>query len=395
MPHENPAWTSRRRLLAALRRERPDRVPVSLYELDPFADDSWQASDPTYDQVRALARELQDTIAFTRLDLGFGLADPAASEDRLATRTWREGGSTYTETTVRADGRTLRALARRDDGVETSWRLASLVNDEADLDAWVALPYEPVIPDLAAADAAEARLGERGVVLYSVGDPLGYALGLMPFDLFVDWTTTAAGRARLRRLLDVVHERLAGIVADLGGRSRDRIFRFWGPEYAGPSLLAPRNFREFVVEYLSDLIRTVRASGNLAVVHCHGRLNAILEDVAEMGPDGLEPIECRPAATADVTLAEAKRRVGDSLCLLGGIQGPDLETRHPDEIERLVEQAIAEGAPGGGYILLPTSMPITPLDARMEANIARFLEAGRRYGTYPSHPPSLLRKGDV
>ena len=104
------AWTSRGRLLAALRRRQPDRVPVSLYQLDPFSEDCWQAADPTYDRVRALAQDGQDTIAFTSLDLGFGL-------------------------------------------------------------------------------------GERGVVLYSIGDPLGYALGLMPFDLFVDWTTTTEGRA--------------------------------------------------------------------------------------------------------------------------------------------------------------------------------------------------------
>ncbi|MBI2941133.1 MAG: hypothetical protein HYY04_11915 [Chloroflexi bacterium] len=374
--------TSRDRLRTALCLGQPDRVPVTLYEIDPFLSVAWRAFDHTYDRVRQAARDLQDTISFARLDVG--LFHSAPDSFPVERRTWAEGASTFVETIVPTPrGRPLRSLYRRHDGVETSWRLKLPVEDEDDLEAFLSLPYTPSLPDLAEVDRADGELGERGLITFSLGDPLGAVLGLLPFETFALWSTTERDRANIRRLLDVMHERVYRLVDHLVAHSHQRAFRFWGPEYAGPSLLPPARFKEFVVDYLTDIVRLVRRSGNYAIVHCHARLNAILELIARMEPNALEPIESIPASGGDVTLADVKRRIGDRVCLMGNIQGLDLETGTPDEVERLVAQAIAEGGPGGGFILMPTAMPVTPLDERMERNILRFMEAGRRYGRYP------------
>jgi len=59
--------TSRERLLKALRLEQPDRVPVSLYLLDPEAF-GWYLSDPTYTELLELAERYTDK--FGRADVG-------------------------------------------------------------------------------------------------------------------------------------------------------------------------------------------------------------------------------------------------------------------------------------------------------------------------------------
>ena len=382
---DSGGMTSRQRLLAALRLGRPDRVPVTLYELDPFSETQWQASDPSYDRLRAAARELQDSMSFAPLSLGPFLSDPNAEgkRDGISSRTWIEDGATFAETRVETPiGRTLTAISRTNPGVHSPWRIKSFVEGDEDLAAFLSLPDAWQAPDLSEVDESERSLGERGLVLFSLGDPIGVALGVIPFHLYAEWSASPAGRAKVHSLLDVMHRRTFRLIEHLASRSNGRVFRFWGPEYAGPSLMSPRLFREYVVDYLADIVALVRRTDNLALIHCHARLDAILEMIAEMRPDGLEPIECRPASSGDVRLADVKRRIGDDICLMGNVQGPLLETGESEEVERAVRQAIDEGAPGGGFILMPTAMPVTSLDARTERNLLTMLETARRYGGY-------------
>jgi uroporphyrinogen-III decarboxylase len=112
----------------------------------------------------------------------------------------------------------------------------------------------------------------------------------------------------------------------------------------------------------------------------HGRLRDNLEHVAAMCPHALEPIECLPYGTADVTLAEVKGRIGDRICLMGNIQEALLHLGTPQEVEAQVRQAIDEGAADGGLILIPTDVAFTPLTAGKADNLMAFLRAGHRFG---------------
>ena len=93
------------------------------------------------------------------------------------------------------------------------------------------------------------------------------------------------------------------------------------------------------MNYTAPLIEIVNASGNYSIVHCHGRLNDILEPIADMRPHALEPLEVLPTTTADLSMADVKRRIGERVCLMGGIQAAELETLPAVQAYRNAEAA--------------------------------------------------------
>ena len=92
-------------------------------------------------------------------------------------------------------------------------------------------------------------------------------------------------------------------------------------------------------------------------IHCHGPLSAVLEDFIEIGANCLHPLEAPPMG--DVTLAEAKRRIGHAICLEGNLQIGDIYAGKTADIVAQVKHNI-EVTGGRGYILCATASPHTP-----------------------------------
>jgi uroporphyrinogen-III decarboxylase len=93
----------------------------------------------------------------------------------------------------------------------------------------------------------------------------------------------------------------------------------------------------------------------------------ILEDIAAMKPDAMETFT-PPAMGADVNLAEAKRRIGDKVCIIGGFDQFHFFTGcTPEDTRREVRRCFEAAGAGGGFILSPS-------DHFFEADI-RLLEA--------------------
>ena len=57
----------------------------------------------------------------------------------------------------------------------------------------------------------------------------------------------------------------------------------------------------------------------------------------------------------DTELAEAKRRIGDKVCMIGGFdQGFYFSRATADQVRAAVRQRFQEAGEGGGYILAPS-----------------------------------------
>jgi uroporphyrinogen decarboxylase len=111
------------------------------------------------------------------------------------------------------------------------------------------------------------------------------------------------------------------------------------------------------------------------IFHSDGNLMPILDDLLSLGLSGLHPIEPGP-----MDLAHLKRHYGESLCLCGNISVDTLSQGRPEDIERLVKDAIAIAGPGGGYIA-GSSNSITSYCA--PENVRAMQKAILTYGRYP------------
>jgi len=292
----------------------------------------------------------------TKKDLGGGMTEhvmhtPAGPISMVTKADWRGGG--------------------------TIKRWVSTVEDA---ERALSIPYVPSRPDLKPFFETKARLADRCVAQATFADPICIA-GWIDAESLAVWTVEERGL--VRRMLDVALERLVDQLRYCLEAGVGPVYYFNGPEVALPPLMSPRDFDEFVVDYDTQLIRLVHSyPGRLTIIHSHGRVNKFLERFAAIGTDGLNVLE--PPPIGDTVLADAKRRIGDRVCLIGNVQYDDLARGSKEDVERLVREAIRDGGPGGGFILSPCASPYErPLPPKAAGNFVHYLKMGRRWGGYP------------
>jgi uroporphyrinogen decarboxylase len=123
-----------------------------------------------------------------------------------------------------------------------------------------------------------------------------------------------------------------------------------GDDYAGNHgpMMSPEHFRRFVLPRLKRMIALIHEEGALCIKHSDGNLYPLLDMIVSAKPNGLNPIE----PVAGMQLRRVKQLVGDRLCIVGNIDCAHLLPHgSTDDVRAAVRQAIADAAPGGGYIL--------------------------------------------
>ena len=349
--------------MATLRGEPVDRPAVSFYEVggflvnpdDPDPFNIYNA--PGWQPLLQLAEERTDIIRMmspVRPQSHLAWADHGG---RFAIRTEDDGVVRTTLTTVQVGGRTLTSTTRRERELNTVWTTEHLLKGVDDAEAYLELPDEaldaPV--DLAPLWEEERRLGDRGIVMVDTEDPLCAVATLFSMEDYTVLALTAP--ALFHRLLEqharILHRRTERVAAKFPGR----LWRIYGPEYASEPYLPPRLFEEYVVRYTGPMVRAIRAHGGFVRIHCHGRLRNILNLIAGMEPDALDPIE--PPPQGDVGLAEVRARYGRQLVLFGNLEIADLEGLSEEAFAAKVRCAMDEGMAGDGrgFVLLPSACP--------------------------------------
>jgi hypothetical protein len=360
--------TRRERLMATLRGETVDRPAVCFYEVggfmvnpkDPDPYNIYNAAD--WQPLLQLAEERTDLIRLmspvrAQSINPTGSSSAAARQEFFREETWEEGVSRFTRTTVTVAGRTMTQTTRRDRDLDTVWTTEHLLKNTDDLKAYLQIPDEAFVEsiDVAPLEAEEAALGERGIVMIDTEDPLCAAAALFSMEEYtiIALTEPALFHQLLEKAAARIHARTEQVSRLLPGR----LWRIYGPEYAAPPYLPPRLFDEYVVRYVEPMVRMIQAHGGFARIHSHGRLKDILEAIAAMGADGLDPIE--PPPQGDVELAYVRQRYGTQLVLFGNIEIADLESLPPDRFAEKVKRALEQGTAGDGrgFVLMPSAAP--------------------------------------
>jgi uroporphyrinogen-III decarboxylase len=354
-----PAMNRRERLMNTLRGQPVDRPPVSFYEingLDEHADnpDPFNIySHSSWAPLIELAREQTDRIVMRSVPMRG--APPGPLAELTTTETWDDGATRYTRRTIRHRRHTFTATDRRDQDVNTTWRIEHFLKGPDDLRAWLELPAPAFggAPDVAGVLAAEAALGDSGIVMINTADPLCLAADLFSM---ADYTVAAATEpAMFHRLL----ERFAAIfwpkTAAVAAAAPGRLWRIFGPEYASVPYLNPRFFREYVVRYDTPMVQAIQRHGGYARLHSHGRLKAILDDIAATGCVGLDPIE--PPPQGDMELHTVREKYGAQMVLFGNLEASDIENLPTPEFAVKIRRALTEGVGGRGFVLMPSACP--------------------------------------
>jgi hypothetical protein len=374
--------TRRERLMATLCGERVDRPAVSFYELNGLDEDLGNNdpfniySHPSWRPLIELTREKTDRIVMRGVAYNSIAPDPI--EEVSTIETVVRDGSRHTMRSVKVGSRTLTTRTRRDPDVNTVWTEEHLLKGTDDLRAFLELPAP--VPggniDTASVLQAESELGDTGIVMIDTPDPLCLAASL--FDM-AEYTIIALTEQELfHQLLERFASALLPKTEAVAEALPGRLWRIYGPEYASPPYLPPALFREYVCRYVTPMIEAIHAGGGYARIHSHGNLKAILDDIADMGTDGLDPIE--PPPQGDVELGYVREQYGKDMVLFGNLEVSDIENLPNEMFAEKVKRAVAEGTSGSGrgFVLMPSACPygreLSPLTMKNYETMIEIME---------------------
>lgn len=142
------------------------------------------------------------------------------------------------------------------------------------------------------------------------------------------------------------------------------------------TMISAEHYREFVKPYQAEIVNFTHEKGLKIFKHSDGNMWPIFDDHVEVGFDGYHPIQ--PDC---MSIAEVKAHAGDQICLIGNIDCRQLLCKGTEtEVEAVVKETIDIAAPGGGYLLMSSNSIHPGVNAD---NYLAMVKAGHKYGTYP------------
>jgi uroporphyrinogen decarboxylase len=140
-------------------------------------------------------------------------------------------------------------------------------------------------------------------------------------------------------------------------------------------IMSPNLWRKFILPRLKRVVQEFKKYNIPVILHSDGNINAILDDLAKIGLDGLNPIQYRCGVLPKV--------IKEKYPYLTQIGTIDIQYTLPfgskEEIENEVKDIISVAAHGGGLIMGPQHaiQPDVPIE-----NIKVMVKAIRKYGIY-------------
>jgi len=361
--------TSRERLLCALENRQPDRLPVTTHHVLPYFLDEHLGGISVaaffdrfkMDSIVWTVPHLADEAVGTYLDSTQGEAGFLQSH-RVVSDNWRIeeipiNGKEYPTTEMRFNT-PMGALSMELQSNEyTTWVSEHLIKEKSDIELIGEFATAPVC-DVETVNQTVEALGERGIVRGHVccfegfGQPGCWqdAACLMGIEPLIMATYDDLGW--VHEFLAVLQQRKLSYIESMQGARYD-VIELGGGD-ASSTVISPTLFEEFVAPYDAPLIETAHDVGQRIAYHTCGGMMPLLEQIADMKPDAMETFT--PSGMGgDVDLAEAKCRIGDRVCMIGGFdQGRFFKKATPEEVRAEVQRCFKAAGEGGGYILAPS-----------------------------------------
>lgn len=336
--------TSRERVLTALHREQPDRVPYCELAIDRALAQRLMGGGALASQAANLeanpytVEEAKAISSFLQLDnLSYVMRAPVYAHKHAGQdgRLFYGSGMIQTE----ADLSVLQLPDPYDDALYTE--VEKFVQQKGEYAVWFV-----------------TRLGIFPTMLSMGMEHFCLALyDNRPFveavlDRYCDWTAAVA-------------ERVCQLGFDVFISTDDMAFN------SGP-YFSPAVFRDLVLPRFRRVAEHITLPW---IIHSDGNILPFVDDLISLGITGLHPIE-----HGVLDIRAVKQQYGDRLCLLGNVDLNLLGLGTPDEVDREVRGLIHDVGPGGGYIVTSGNSLAGYLQPD---NVLALSKAVQKYGRYP------------
>lgn len=346
--------TGRKRVLTALNRQVPDRVPTF----------EWVLSK----KVMMDAYGVDDDIEFSKI----------ADLDGIA---------------VSLNGRTKEVL---EDGkkIVDEWGVTRAIYDEypmpighpvAEMEDFEALE----IPDpnaeyhYARITKAMKEIGDEKCIIGRVKDVISMPRDLMGFeDFLMSFYTDPDLATALMKMSCDYSIQVCNNLKDLGIE-----VIVLGDDIANNNalLMSPQMYREMVLPHFTKLVQHAKKLGIKVIKHSDGDLNAIVPDLVESGIDCLDPIDKR----GNMNMKALKAQYGHRIALKGNVDCVETLVDKPlSEVRKETAQTLLDGGIGGGLILSSSNSIHSGVNGE---NWRYFLEIRKELGQYPLNTDLLER----
>jgi uroporphyrinogen decarboxylase len=338
------AMTSKERVLAALHRKVPDRVPYCELGIDRALAQrlmGWGEPRSQASNLEANAYSVEEAKALAGLlhldNISYVLRAPVYAKKHAG----QDGRLFYGEGMIKseADLALLQLPDPHDDALYAG--AERFVRQKGDYAAWFVtrIGIFPTMLSLGTEDFCLALYDDRPFVEKVL-------------DRYCDW-------------IEVVAERACRLDFD-GFVSTDDMAFNTAPFFS------PAVFRDLVLPRYRRVAKKISLPW---IIHSDGNVLPFLDDLLSVGIAALHPIE-----KGAMDIRAMKRTYGDRLCLLGNVDLNLLGMGSPDAVDREVRELIREVGPGGGYIV--TSGNSLAGYLRPE-NVLALSRAVQKYGRYP------------
>jgi uroporphyrinogen-III decarboxylase len=335
---------ARERVMAALQREEPDRVPYCELGID-----------------RALARQL----------MGWGAAESQAAD--LEANVYSVEEAKAIASALKLDNITyvLRAPIYAHKHAGQDGRLfygAGMIRTEADL-SLLQLP-DPTDDALYAEAAAFARQkGEYAACLVT-------RIGIFPTMLSLGIENFSIALYENRPFIETVLDRYCNWTAAVAERACQLGFDVFistdDMAFKSAPYFSPKVFRDLVLPRYQRVRKKITLPW---VIHSDGNLMPFVDDLVSLGIAGLHPLE-----KGAMDIRAVKQAYGDRICLLGNVDLNILGMGTAADVDSEVRSLIRDVGPRGGYIVTSGNSLAGYLKPE---NVTALSEAVQKYGQYP------------
>lgn len=339
---------SRERLLTALDGKCPDRLPVTTHHILDY-----------YLSTYMNGKDTQDFFRIMGLDPIYWINDfryTKVQEENWRIEEEKLQGYAYQTSRfyIHTPQKTLSMVMQSNQ--YTSWVSEYLIKDKKDIEIlakYMPSPYAEIETVNNAAEMHKDCLIRGHVPCFDIFGQPGcwqdlaciYGIENLIMETYDDpeWVEEAL-QLLLNRKLEYVNtlEACKYDILELGGGD------------ASTTVISPAIFDEFVAPYDEKIVKAVQKQGIRVVYHTCGGMMPILENIAGMGVNAMETFTPSNMG-GDTDLAEAKRRIGDKVCMIGGFDQVNFfRNCTPDETRKKVRECFEAAGSNGGFILSPS-----------------------------------------